>query len=596
MIQSVALSEQKRLSLQESVVGKSLLNIIDNQSIQIFFQPIVDLKTQKIFSFEALSRGPVNTSFFSPLNLFNAAIEQGCLLELDYLTRQLAMQNFASRAGEHQHKAKLFLNVSVSTIMSDSHEEGVTLSYIKNLDLDPQDVVIEITELQPIEDPEVFMKAIHHYRKMGFKVAIDDLGSGYNGLKLWTDVKPDFVKIDKHFVDDIDEDSDKYHFIETVMTLANSLGTKIIVEGVETEPQLKVLEELGVDYVQGYLFKKPEPSTALTLNYEWKASNKAYLGPQEVVSSIVEKTLSMPCDCNVEEVANYLLENPAVEHLVVLNEQKPVGIVWRREIMDILASKFGRDLYFRKTIDKVMDKAPLIFEKDTPLVEVSHAVTEMDSTEKSAFIVQEKDQYLGTGSFMALLRIMTNLRVKNAEYANPLSGLPGNVPIQNKLQACLNSNSLFSIIYIDVDNFKPYNDYYSFEQGDGVITCISNVLQKVTDDKLDFIGHVGGDDFIIIREGDKVKKLCKAVLSEFESHLSEFYTAEDFERKSIVAKNREDVEVSFPLMSLSLGVLIIAPGIYQHTQKLASVVTKAKKMAKKTEGNSFFILDSSDTE
>ncbi|MPQ96313.1 diguanylate cyclase, partial [Thioclava sp. JE_KL1] len=126
-------------------------------------------------------------------------------------------------------------------------------------------------------------------------------------------------------------------------------------------------------------------------------------------------------------------------------------------------------------IKKFMDE-PLVYNIKTPLVDVSNDITEMGAQEKSAFIITEHGKYVGCGSFMDLLKVMTDLKVRSAKYANPLSGLPGNVPIQNKIQQYLDSNMPFSVIYVDVDHFKAYNDCYSFEQGDQVIAAIANVL------------------------------------------------------------------------------------------------------------------------
>lgn len=585
----IPINNKTRESLLNSAIGTDFLEIFDNQKIIPFFQPIVEVKTREIYGFEALSRGPKNSNLFSPINLFNIAIEHGCLFELDLLARKLAIQEYANRKHEHNDKAKLFLNISVASLLVDNHESGSTLNILDMFDIKPSQVVIEITELQPVKDINSFILAINHYQKMGFKVAIDDLGSGYNGLKLWTDVKPDFVKIDKHFIDGIDIDANKYRFMETVMTLAKSLGTKIIAEGVETEKQLKVLEELRVDFVQGFLLKRPSPSACLNLDYEWQKPSFSPLIPKETVSSLANGNTVFSIENKVGEVAEFFLSNIGEEYLPVVDKKKVVGMVWRKEVMNILASKYGRDLYFRKNIINIIDEDSLIFEYDTTLVEASRIITEQDNMDKTAFIVIKQGKYLGCGSFMSLLKVITDLKVKDARYSNPLSGLPGNVPIQNTVQDYLNKEINFTLIYIDVDNFKPYNDNYSFEEGDKVINLIADILLEVTDD---FVGHIGGDDFVIISQKKDSIETCKKILAKFQEKIINFYSPKDVEQKGIYAKNRQSEVVFYPIMSLSLGVLMVHPNQYSHTQELSSAATSAKKGAKDLGGNTFFVVDS----
>lgn len=596
MLNRVELPAAASQNLQKTQLGRELLNIFEDNNIRSYFQPIVGLKTRSIFAFEALCRGPENSPLYSPANLFSVATEHHCLLEMDLMARHKAIQTFSDEVETHQNMAKLFLNISVSSLVNPSHQSGLTLDCLKEAGLNLGQVVIEITELQPVEDNRLFLNAIQHYRKMGFKVAIDDLGSGYNGLKLWSEVKPDFVKIDKHFISNIDKQADKYRFMETIVTLANSLGTKIIAEGVETEAELQILEKLGVDFVQGFLLKKPSPSTALVLDYQWQECMKDIASPKETVKLLCREVETMSPNTTVHAMTEELLHRTDIEFVPIVENGMVFGIVWRRELMDLLASKFGRDLHLRKNIAKVMDKNPLVFDVNTPLVDVSRSITENGSHERGAFILTENGRYRGYGSFMELLRIMTDLKIRSAQYANPLSGLPGNVPIQNTIQEYLDTRSEFTVIYVDVDNFKPYNDYYSFEQGDQVISEVARVLQEAVGNQEGFIGHVGGDDFVVVTPEKEYDELCQKILVGFQKATESFYTQEDREKGGILAHDRNNQEVFFPMMTLSLGVLLVYPDVFDHTQKLSSFATRAKKGAKSAGGNTYYVVDSTEME
>ncbi|MDR9497999.1 MAG: GGDEF domain-containing protein [Hydrogenovibrio sp.] len=577
--------------LGSSQLGRELQDIFEHSRLATFFQPIVSLKKSRIIGFEALSRGPENSSLFSPANLFSAAIKHDLLLEMDLMARRIAIETFHRQAHLHQNLPFLFLNVSVSTLLNQNHQTGLTLQYLQAFDLDVSHVVIEITELQPVEDMSLFQEAISHYRRMGFKVAIDDLGSGYNGLKLWSEVKPDFVKVDKHFIAGIDRQADKYRFMETILTLAKGLGTKVIAEGVETESELRMLEKLGVDLVQGYLLKRPAPSASMVLDYDLKPQVQSSAGPTEAVKIVISPAKAMSPNTSVQDMTELMLKDQQLEFVPIVEQGIVRGMVWRRELMDVMARPFGYDLHTRKKITRFMDPDPLVFDANTPLVDVSRTITEQGNYERGHFVITEDGFYQGCGSFMEVLRVMTDLQVSSARYANPLSGLPGNVPIQNCIQDHLDQAVPFTVMYVDVDNFKPYNDYYSFEQGDQVISEVAKVLHSAVGLKQAFIGHVGGDDFVVVTRDSGYQAICDNILEGFSQAVAQFYTETDRQRGGIVAKNREGEERFFPMMSLSIGVLLVAPGQFDHTQKLSSCATRAKKGAKSEGGNTYFVAD-----
>ncbi|WP_233993182.1 GGDEF domain-containing protein [Thiomicrorhabdus sp. Milos-T2] len=600
-LQSVnVLDAAQRLMLKQSSLGTELLDIVDNKKLQCVFQPIVDLKRKRACAFEGLVRGPFNSVLHHPLNFFKVAEEQGVLYEMDTFARISTIESFAKQASQEEH-LHLFINISINAVMNPAHQKGITLEVLEYFGLSPERVVIEITELQPVDDFEAFITAINYYRSIGFKVAIDDLGSGYNGLRIWSEVRPDFVKIDRHFVSDIHLHDDKRMFMETLMTLAKSTHTRVVAEGVETEKELEVLTHLGVDLVQGFLFKKPEELIDESLLYEWPEShheNQAEKGEATVAEITFEHPNVKP-DMTVNEVSEMFLAHPEFDYFPAVDGKQVVGMVWRRDLMNLLARKFGQDLHARKSVSKVMDKTPIMVDSRTSLVELSRLVT--DSNEigfRDAFIVEKKKKYLGCGNFKDLLRKITDIKVESAQFANPLSGLPGNVPIQKKLNKLLKHKQDFMVMYIDVDNFKPFNDNYSFEEGDGIIRLIAEILIEVLPEEQimhgeTFIGHIGGDDFVVLSKFvDDHAALAEKILQKFKLEVQRFYTQQDQQNGGIDSVDRDGNRKFYPLMSLSIGILLVHPQYFEHTQKLSSYATKAKKGAKAAGGNQYFIVDS----
>ncbi|SFB04085.1 EAL domain, c-di-GMP-specific phosphodiesterase class I (or its enzymatically inactive variant) [Azotobacter beijerinckii] len=227
--------------------------ILARGSLNTLFQPILSLSERRIHGYEALTRGPSNGPLHAPLPLFGAARHAGRLSELEALCRKTACQRFRERG----LAGRLFLNVSPEVLLEPEHRSGRTLQLLRQLGIAPQQVVIELTEHSPIEDFALLDAALRHYRAMGFSIALDDLGAGYASLRLWSELRPDYVKIDRHFIDGIDRDPLKREFVDSLLRMARASNARIVAEGIERPEELATLAEMGVDLLQGYLFARP---------------------------------------------------------------------------------------------------------------------------------------------------------------------------------------------------------------------------------------------------------------------------------------------------------------------------------------------------
>jgi EAL domain-containing protein (putative c-di-GMP-specific phosphodiesterase class I) len=241
---------------------QSLERIISSKDITVFFQPILDTKQQTIMGYEALSRGPKNSPLYNPIALFSAAKHAEKLSELELLCRETAIAEFVSK----NLPGKLFLNVSPSTLLDASHPKGETLQLLAKYGLSAKRVVIELTEGEPFDNSELLLEAISHYRSYGLHIAIDDFGAGYSGLKQWSELKPDIVKIDRYFIDQCDKNDVKKEFLRFIIELAKLTNTRVIAEGIERSNELELLGSLGVELAQGYLLAKPALKPAIHYN------------------------------------------------------------------------------------------------------------------------------------------------------------------------------------------------------------------------------------------------------------------------------------------------------------------------------------------
>lgn len=237
----------------------ALQEIIAGRKLNALFQPIMDLKNAEFLGFEGLIRGPADSPLHSPIKLFAAALQQGLSLEVEMLARQIVLESFSKQ----KLPGKLFLNISPETLTHPSFKNGQTLKYMHSLDIDPACVVMELTENQPTYDFDAMRSALLHYRAMGFQTAIDDLGEGFSSLRLWSELRPEFIKIDMHFVQGVDHDPVKLQFLKSIQQIAESCGTRVIAEGIETEGELRVVKDLGIALGQGYFIARPNHTPPL---------------------------------------------------------------------------------------------------------------------------------------------------------------------------------------------------------------------------------------------------------------------------------------------------------------------------------------------
>ncbi|MDQ2085395.1 response regulator [Herbivorax sp. ANBcel31] len=179
-------------------------------------------------------------------------------------------------------------------------------------------------------------------------------------------------------------------------------------------------------------------------------------------------------------------------------------------------------------------------------------------------------------------------RIDRNRWANPLTGLRGNIEIQTEINQRIATSKMFAVIYCDLDNFKAYNDVYGFASGDRVIKLTADVLIDCTHthgNSSDFIGHIGGDDFVIITTPDKVDVISKNIIRDLDIKIKELYCKEDVDRGYIVTSNRQGQIMKFPIVSISLSVVTNEEReLISHVQ-IAEIAAELKKKAKSMPGS-----------
>lgn len=580
---------------KQDALLQSLKQIIHNASLTPLFQPIICHKTNSIYGYEALIRGPSNSPLHSPINLFDVASRHGLLSELDLLCREVALKEF----GRLNLDTKLFINTIPAALLQNDYPHGLTIDFIKKAKLSPTQIVMELTEQYPIDDYELMRTATEHYRDMGLSIAIDDLGAGYSGLRTWSELRPDFVKLDRHFIQDIHADKQKRQFVQSMVDIAQNIDCQVIAEGIEVREEYLSVQNMMIGFGQGYYFARPsqQPIEKIEPTIFAKRKTSAFTNTKPRANSTVKSLLTQlkPID-NTETVnmvgERFQYETDMVALPIINHNNHVVGIVWRDEFMTLYASRYGRDLHGRKPIQQFMDSSPIIADSNLPLKKLSQLITSQNNDQQhSVFIITDNDRYSGVGNIMDLLRQITDLQLTTARHANPLSGLPGNVPISEHINDALDQDSDAVICYFDLDNFKPYNDNYGFGKGDKVIAKVAQILVEHVVPEIDFVGHVGGDDFIVLFESEDWQQRCQQILTRFSSLHSDLYNAQDLNNKGINAQDRYGKETFYPLLCLSIGAVRLFEFTEIKTEAdLAEHATLAKSRAKKIDGNSLYQL------
>jgi diguanylate cyclase (GGDEF)-like protein len=573
----------------------ALSSILSQSGLHSLFQPIICLSERRILGYEALTRGPSNSPLHSPIALFAVARQAGRLSELEIACRQSACRRF----NEQQLPGKLFLNVSPESLLEAAHQPGRTLQLLQDFGIPPSQVVIELTEQTPIDDFQLLQTALHHYRAMGFSIALDDLGAGYSSLRLWSELRPDYVKIDRHFIDGIHQDALKREFVGSILQIAKASRAQVIAEGIELPEELAVLTEMGVDLVQGYLLGRPQehpPRDARAMMPKHDSSTVALNDEGSDLSALLNDQPAVGRDTPTATVLEAFRRQANLNSLAVLDEQgQPCGIVHRHSLSDALLKPFATDLFARKPISRLMNDDFLAVEMSQSLQQVSRLITSRARQRiEEDFIITLNGSYLGLGRVIDVLKLITELKIQQARYANPLTLLPGNVPIQQCLTRLLQQGRESVICYVDIDSFKPFNDIYGYGRGDEVLLCLAQCLNERVDPSRDFVGHIGGDDFLLVLGPEDWRKRLNQLLDDFQSQCRRFYRPEHLDAGRFIAPNRQGIRQEFPLLSLSIGVVHLHPEACAQldASQLAEMASQAKHHAKNVPGYSVHVIDS----
>lgn len=534
------------------------------------FQPIVDLMTGEPIGFEVLSRGtePVQAAAV----LFSRARVEGVTFELERACWTAAVRQIALLPLEDR-RVPFFFNVGPEVLSDPRFLDGSTLELLARHGVSPRQIVLEITETSTFADSEQLRQLTRQCIGHGFGIALDDFGAGHSGLVTLVHSAPHFIKLDQALVRDIHRHGYKQHLVKSLVAFASSVDSTLIAEGIETWEELGVLLRLGIRHAQGYLVARPAsrpPRPSEEFQRQRRDALRALHFQKDVddetVGGLVIRRLGLDAGTPLEELDRLFRKTPGLDHVVLLDGERPQALVtWHRS--ELAAN--GR---------------PLVVEDTLEIPALAKAALERapDALYDPVVVTDAQGRFLGTVTMKQLIVRATELEVHVTTGAHPLTQLPGNRMIERWIRQALRGPGC-TVIYADLDHLKQYNDRHGFPRGDQLLRLTARVLSESLHrlPSGSHLGHVGGDDFVLVCPGEVKPEAVEALCRRFDEEKRALFDAMDLERGYFEARDRQGTLVQVPLVTLSLAVLDSRRmGGSVHPASLSGLAASLKKKVK----------------
>ena len=589
-----AVKEQVTQFRQEA--AEQLRRLIAERAVSVVFQPIFGFREGRIIGYEALARGPRDSLLHAPQELFGVAQEVGLSLELNIICIQEILRVF-SRQGLD---GSLFLNVSPQLIIQRGFEQERAARFMRALGLEARRIVIELTEDYPTVDFRFVHESLMLYRSMGFRVAIDDLGEGFASLRLWSELRPEYVKADKHFVRGIARDPVKLQFLRAIQHIAESSGSQVIAEGIEAAEDFRVTKDIGIACGQGWFIGRPgeQPNTRLPCEAEAAfadtrvpvvAAQRLRAGTEPSAQDFVHSVPAIAPHETIAEALRRFAGAPGVTAFPVIGEAGLAGVVSRTQLELIGASPEAGRMLGRACIE-VADEAPIKVEASLDLGDLTTLLVESDSRRiADGFVIVAQGRYLGMGTTADVMRALQTSRVLAARYTNPLTLLPGQVPINEHLERLLAGRAPFTAWFVEVDQMRGLNDCAGFEKGDALIHATARLLESVCKPGVDFVGHISGSRFALLTQSEDWAVRAGSMLELFPAAVAEQVPREAVERGYFVTRTRDGREHVRPLPKLGIGIVPVLPGVFETRHEVMAAAKHAGQQALAKPGSAMHI-------
>jgi GGDEF domain-containing protein len=376
------------------------------------------------------------------------------------------------------------------------------------------------------------------------------------------------------------------------MQIADVFGSVLVAEGIETGDDLRVVRDLGISYGQGYFMGMPDPMPrahiedgAQTVLIDQRV---AVMPAMRSASSsgrakefLVIQAPTVAPNMNHNDVADLFDAHPNLHAVALVDNEIPVGLLDRRQFMERFAKRYFKELYGRKPCALFANMAPRVIEREHSVEDLIGILTSQDQRYLTeGFIVTENGRYIGLGTGDQLVRSVTESRIEAARHANPLTFLPGNIPLTEHIERLLASGGEFVACYGDLNQFKPFNDHYGYWRGDEMIRLMAKLSVACADPQRDFVGHVGGDDFVLLFQSNDWEERCEKLVADFNLSARSMYDDTGLAAGGVHAEDRQGVMRFFSFTTLSIGAVRVRKGQFRNADDVANAAASAKHAAK----------------
>ncbi|KAA2261688.1 EAL domain-containing protein [Solihabitans fulvus] len=541
--------------------------------VRFAFQPLFNLHTGGIVAVEALARPHKG----SVADLLRAAHRAGRLSETD-----VALAAHATYyAAEHENVLPLHLNLLALTAAAPAATLEPLHCALRETGRRARDVVLEIgTPFSRVRRSEL-LDGFDRLRGNGFRIGLDGVGDGDPPLTVLTQTSPEIVKLDRQVVAGLPDDAASAALVEALVHLTERTGAQLVAEGVETEAQLSALRRLGVRLAQGNLLAPASRRPLVTSTIapiitelgEPQAPTPAREAAGARITDFLHPATTLPEHATADEVRAVLASQPAVTGVVLVDEiGRPQWSVDRNRFLLAVTGPYGHALHANREASRLADE-PHTIGTEATAIELLGMVASADRqrTNDDLVVVDEAERCLGVVRVADVVRGIAEMKVEQAAALSPLTRLPGSDSIAREVDRRIRAREIHAVSWLDVDSFKRVNDTVGFAAGDDLIRAIGRCLADTAGTLRGVqVGHVGGDDFLVVSGLDEIVPMASAILD--------------------VPRDAEGMPVT-----LSLATLVCAAGSVRSYRDVSRLLAPLKEQAKSLQGCSW-VLGRPDTD
>ncbi|MBA4028585.1 MAG: hypothetical protein C0475_05540 [Planctomyces sp.] len=510
----------------------ALDRLLEYQDVHPVFQPIVSLSSGEVCAFEGLTRPGPESGFAGAADLFDAAANAGRLWELENLAWRVLLE----KAEGLPDGTQLFFNCSPEVVCDARFPDALEAKVRAHPWLSPSRIVLEVTERGESVEVPGLIRAVEEMRARSFVIAVDDVGAGASGLNRVMSLRPQWLKLDRGLVQQIDRDRYRLNLIKFLIHFANLSGVSLIAEGIERAEELAALVQLGVRFGQGYYLGRPAPVYRLIdpALGDWLRfrSAEAERSRRSDPAASTLGVLAEPADAvqsaqPISEVANDLLRQPRRRGVVVMDGRRCVGWCSRQAVLEAARTSGAADPIGYHTRAGVAPLAP-----EAPLRSAFELLSVRDDADlASPLVIADRERVLGVVTLQAVLAAAAGDHALWGTRKATVTGLPDRVQadmriaeliVESRGRAATGRTADHGAALIDIRRFSDFNGAFGYELGDRLLQDIADLIQSEVTGRLaeSFLAHLGEDRFFLAGPRGALSERLASLRSRFDQMMA----------------------------------------------------------------------------